>query len=175
MEILPDLIVLCTAFYFCVFRKLKDRSLRAVLPGLLFFLYIILVFNITLMPFFTRIPDAFSGSHSFNLRPYIDLILRRGDYKRQIVLNILMFVPFGILFPAVRKASFVKTVLYGGLFSLMIEILQFLFSTRIADITDLINNTAGAFIGAVLWFVLLKPFVSLFVHEDTAADKLPDD
>ena len=127
------------------------------------------------MPFFTRIPDAFSGSHSFNLRPYIDLVLKRGDYKRQIILNILMFVPFGILFPAVRKASFVKTVLYGGLFSLMIEILQFLLSTRIADITDLINNTAGAFIGAVLWFVILKPFVSLFVHKDAAADKLPDD
>ena len=175
MEILPDLITLCTVFYFCVFRNNKDRGLRTVLPAFLFFLYIVLVCNITLMPFFIRIPDAFSDSHSFNLRPYIDLILKRGDYKRQIVLNILMFVPFGILYPAVTKSSFVKTVLCGTLFSLTIEILQFLFSTRIADITDLINNTAGAFIGAVLWFVILKPFMSLFVHEDAAADKLPDD
>ena len=157
MSILPDMIILVLVFFLGIFPKIKDRTLKECLPVILFCVYMTCVFHITLMPFISGMKLAFAdGGCNFNLNliPYIDVIRQRGNYSRQVFLNILLFIPFGFLYPLIRKTSLLKTVLYGFCLSLSIEILQFFFSVRIADVTDLINNTAGAFLGAALYFVL---------------------
>ena len=68
---------------------------------------------------------------------------------RNIILNIMMFVPFGFLLPLVSKKFqvFWKTYLAGFLFTFLIEITQLLFHLGICELDDLMNNTVGAMIG----------------------------
>lgn len=76
-----------------------------------------------------------------------------GSSIKMITLNVLLFVPLGFLLPAVFGAvgaSWKRAVLFGGGFSLYIELFQ-LFSGRLCEVDDLIANTAGALIGWLLW------------------------
>ena len=83
--------------------------------------------------------------------PTINWIPFRDFSVRNIlgmILNIVMFIPFGsflpIYFKHFRKIQI--TVLAGFLMSLSIEIMQ-LFTFRATDIDDLIMNTIGALAG----------------------------
>ncbi|MDE7262182.1 MAG: VanZ family protein, partial [Oscillospiraceae bacterium] len=73
------------------------------------------------------------------------------------VLNIIMTIPFGFLFPLIRNrtAKFSTTVFSCFLMSLGIELLQPLF-TRSADVTDLINNVIGGMLGYG-FYAIFKP------------------
>ena len=63
-----------------------------------------------------------------------------------IVVNIVLFVPFGFLLPLGNKKfqTFWKTYLAGFLFSLTIELIQLFFHLGIFETADLLNNTIGA-------------------------------
>lgn len=72
--------------------------------------------------------------------------------------NIFMFLPFGFLFPFFSKnAGIKKTVLYGLVCSVCIEILQPIFG-RAFDINDIILNTFGVFISALIFQLVKKLF-----------------
>ena len=92
-----------------------------------------------------------------NLVPFIDVSLGRGDFFRQVFLNIVMTLPFGFLFPLTRgkKAKFGVTVFFCFMMSLGIELLQPFFD-RSSDITDLITNIIGGALGYGLYAVF-KP------------------
>ena len=68
---------------------------------------------------------------------------------RNIILNIMMFVPLGFLLPLVSKKfqAFWKTYLAGFLFTFLIEMTQLLFHLGICELDDLMNNTVGTMIG----------------------------
>ena len=74
-----------------------------------------------------------------------------------MVLNMVMFIPFGsflpIYFKHFRKVQ--KTVLAGFFMSLSIEILQ-LFTFRATDVDDLIMNTLGALAGYGIAKIILR-------------------
>ncbi len=68
---------------------------------------------------------------------------------KQNLLNILLFVPFGILLP-VTINKFVllnRTLICGLLFSFVIEYIQFITRLGIADIDDIVNNSLGVLVG----------------------------
>ena len=92
-----------------------------------------------------------------NLVPFIDVSKGRGDFLRQVVLNIIMTMPFGFLFPLTgnRTAKFGRTVFFCFLMSLSIEILQPFFN-RSSDITDLITNVIGGVLGYG-FYVMFRP------------------
>ena len=100
----------------------------------------------------------YSGRHEAALIPFRQLI---GLFKRpnhmvwfwQIILNILLFVPFGFMFPVIHPKLSKATITYGFLFSLAIEIMQYITGRGLADIDDLINNTLGAVIGYLIYRV----------------------
>ncbi len=75
---------------------------------------------------------------------------------RYIILNILMFVPFGLLLPIVSKhfQKCWKTYLAGLGFSFLIEMIQYIFKKGICEIDDLFNNMLGAMIGYGLFSIL---------------------
>ncbi|BBG02309.1 MULTISPECIES: VanZ family protein [Pseudonocardia] len=82
---------------------------------------------------------------------------------QQIVLNVVLFVPLGWLLRGPGRRSTGTAVLAGFGLSLLVETTQytgnwFLFpcSYRVADVDDLIANTAGALLGALL-VALLRP------------------
>lgn len=85
--------------------------------------------NITLLPF-----------HHFFADP------------QQYLLNVLMFLPLGVLLPLLwqRFHRLKETAGFGFLLSLLIELSQ-LFCFRITDLNDLMTNTIGAMLGWLLW------------------------
>lgn len=94
-----------------------------------------------------------------NLVPFIDVAAGRGDFFRQVVLNIIMTIPFGFLFPLTRNrtAEFSRTLLFCFLMSLGIELLQPLVNGfRFSDNTDLITNVIGGMLGYV-FYIIFKP------------------
>ena len=64
-----------------------------------------------------------------------------------------MFVPFGFVIPLLWRISVTKAVIIGFSASLFIETCQ-LFLARGTDVDDLILNTFGALLGAILFKVL---------------------
>jgi len=72
--------------------------------------------------------------------------------------NIAVFVPFGFFVPLLwKKMNFGKTVLSGALLSVSIEFIQ-LFMPRFTDIDDVILNTLGTLIGALIYMAVNKLF-----------------
>ena len=81
-------------------------------------------------------------------------------YRRmviQLLCNIGMFIPFGLLCPVVfkRTRAWWKTVLTAFGTSFLIEFIQY-FIGRSCDIDDLIMNTLGACIGYAAFIVCSK-------------------
>ena len=100
-----------------------------------------------------------------NLQPLIETFkLRFGtsilDFLYNFYGNIVWFVPFGLLWPLVRRRrGFFRTVAAGMLLSLLIETIQFFIWTGVSDIDDLIFNTCGAMIGYLCFWLIFRRFV----------------
>lgn len=160
MKYLIDFTTLAFLYALVFFRKWKSRGRDALLVNSLMYLYLSFVLYFTLMPVICAIPFLFNHPYvPMNLVPFIDVLAGRGDFVRQVVLNIIMTVPFGFLCPLTQNktAKFVRTVWFCFLMSLGIELLQPLISgSRSSDITDLITNVTGGILGYILYLVF-KP------------------
>ena len=121
------------------------------------YIYLSFVLYFTLMPIISALPFVFNHSYvPMNLVPFIDILDDRGDFIRQVVLSIIMTIPFWFLLPLIKnkRTNLIKIVLYTFLLSLSIELLQPLINGfRSSDITDLITNVLGRIIGYILYIV----------------------
>lgn len=161
MKIFVDFIALGILYFFRYFGKWKEEGRDVLLVNTTMYIYLSFVLFFTLMPILTALPFIFNHPYtSMNMVPFIDVTLGRGDFVRQVVLNVILTVPFGFLFPLVKRNSkFLKTVLYTFLLSLCIELLQPLINGfRSADVTDLITNVLGGCLGYAI-YLLFKPLV----------------
>lgn len=80
-----------------------------------------------------------------------------------IIGNVLLFVPWGFLmFIATYSVerptlqTYVLTILLGFTFTLAIEAWQYFLPSRVTDVNDVIWNTAGTVLGAVLGHMRLR-------------------
>jgi glycopeptide antibiotics resistance protein len=75
-----------------------------------------------------------------------------------LIANIIMFVPFPMLLYGLlqKKIKFSVLSAVGIGLSIIIELLQLITHRGICDVDDLILNSAGAMIGALLTVVLMK-------------------
>ena len=75
------------------------------------------------------------------------------DIKREAAINIIgnisMFIPTGVIMPILYKRldCFWKVLLAGAGLSFVIEVIQLLFPGSVTDIDDLILNTLGVAVG----------------------------
>lgn len=155
---LIDFAALALLYALAFFGRWKRRGRDVLLVHTLFYIYLSFVLYFTLMPVITSIPFVLNHPYvPMNFVPFIDVLKGRGDFFRQIVLNGLMTIPFGFLFPLAWRGprSFGRTVCFCFLMSLGIELLQPFFD-RSSDITDLITNVAGGILGYGL-YVIFKP------------------
>ena len=76
---------------------------------------------------------------------------------QDVIINILMFVPLGfLLMPIFKKHAFVKTLLIGISFTIMIEISQLVLPiSRNPQLSDIILNSLSCLIG-IACFIILK-------------------
>ena len=85
-----------------------------------------------------------------------------NDYRSQynfytnLLGNFLLFLPVSFVFMLIFGADNRTTIFYAFLFSLSIEVFQYLFRKGVADIDDIILNVAGAFVGIILCNKLIK-------------------
>ena len=93
-----------------------------------------------------------------SLIPFFFLVDRYDGWLINIIGNIAMFIPVGIVWPVCfsKLDSIKKTVFAGMAFILFIELSQLLCPERHTDIDDLILNTSGVLIGACIIFAIRK-------------------
>lgn len=147
--------VLITA---AIARRVFRTSWRALWVRSLFVLYLLSVLKFTLLPM--PMPSL-----AEDLRAIVPDAVLRVNYRPlwlgehfvfldiEQVLNILLFVPFGVLFGLLARGRTGITLLGGLIASAAIETLQLIlclvigFPYRVIDVNDLIYNFAGACIG----------------------------
>ena len=144
--------------YVCCFRK-KAYPVYKLFLLLLLFIYITMVIGVTLTPFpldeaalsSARAVNEYAGfSDYLNLIPFYHI---RYAYE-QFLLNIILFVPFGILWPLYQGKIRLKTALSSGL-SCLFQVPEWYF-----DVNDLIANTLGAAIGYIVVKLVIVPAIS---------------
>lgn len=125
----------------------------------LFLINLLVIYRITFHPFAKvggQVQPLLFDWHTMwpfrvNLIPFVNLLNYEStkDMLLNLIGNIAMFIPTGILIPSLSKRcrSLPRTVSIGFLFSLSIEIIQLPFAVRASDVDDLILNTAGVLAG----------------------------
>lgn len=138
---------------------MKKKDANSFVLFIAFISYLGLLLLLTL---FTHNYYTYGRSSNLLLFSSIRLMLRSGSgllIAKNVVGNVLLFVPLGVLFPLLKKNDFfVGTLLLGLGFSLFIEMCQYYFAARIFDIDDLLLNFAGTLIGRL--FVTAGRFVT---------------
>jgi len=90
-------------------------------------------------------------TRSLNLIPFVDVL--RGNL-REMIDNFVIFIPFGLLLGVnLKRTTFWRRLALVFIFSLGAEMIQFIFAIGTTDITDVITNTLGGFVGLMLYDV----------------------
>jgi hypothetical protein len=104
-----------------------------------------------------QIPERYFVLHAPFLELPWDEFQPSWGYGKDVLINIGGFIPLGFSFCAyfssVRrlKRAVLTTIVLGGVVSLAIEVLQAFLPTRDSGMTDIITNTLGTCIGALLF------------------------
>lgn len=101
-------------------------------------------------------PDPSIPDGTFNWIPF--LAHRERDLGIELVANLGLFVPLGLMLAFFWQTYSVgKTVFLALGISCSIELTQLLLNNnRAADITDIITNTAGATVAAVVGWIIVR-------------------
>lgn len=163
MDIILDFIILVLLYFICFFRTWKAKGQRIFWINTLIYIYLVFVLYFTLMPFVLPIPGGNRlFLNSVNLIPFNDLIHQRSGALLEIVLNVLMMLPFGFLLSMKGNKKVGIVVLYTFLLSLFIETMQLLYVWsgsivyRSFDITDLMTNILGGSLGILIYISIKK-------------------
>ena len=82
-------------------------------------------------------------------------------FAKNLMVNIIMFMPCGFLLPLFLKKNRIWQVLMIGIvLSVIIEIIQTLLSVGTADIDDVILNTFGTFIGFGIYKLIYDVWIN---------------
>ena len=87
------------------------------------------------------------------LIPFLGIV----DDFRNSLMNVLLFVPLGVLLPLIwdNYRCFWKTTVFGLMLSTTVELAQMFFG-RTTDINDLIMNTCGTMLGYICFRTLFR-------------------
>jgi len=144
-----------------------ERSMRDMLKKFLKQRYalIILVFYFLLLSYWMLFAFGRHGysDYMYNLDPFSTITLylqfEYFNFKTWVINllgNIGVFIPFGILLPVAFKSKFLKTMLIFELGLLTLELLQLVTKRGSFDVDDLILNTFGFLIGYGIYLKLVK-------------------
>jgi len=131
----------------------SSTSRRAAINLLSAFVFVTLL--ITLFPF-----EFFTPAHPVSIKSFLQV---QPDSQKPIlldaILNVILFIPFGYLAGQFLHhlkigKQIVITILLAFAFSLVIEFLQLWLPNRFSTILDMFTNTAGAFLGLLLFRAL---------------------
>ena len=102
------------------------------------------------------IPEHFSLPHKALLASPIDEFQWDASWRHDVIENIIGFMPFGFVLCGLfalsrpRAQAILMATLVGGLLSLTVESLQYYIPRRDSSLTDVISNTTGSLLGALI-------------------------
>ena len=145
IEILISMLILIPVF--SVLYKTRVHNIKKTILYFVFATYLAAVYLFVGMPTL----QFMRFELSLTLTPFLPMI---ADFKNTI-LNIILFIPLGIMLPFLWKKydTLRETLFFGFLMSLAIELLQIL-TYRATDINDLIANTIGAVLGYFVFRII---------------------
>jgi len=128
-----------------VTKEIAKGNQSNQLTRILLIIYLIVLVWIIL--FKMGVSFSYMEERRINLIPFAN-----GYYTlTETIMNVVIFIPLGlyahILF---RRKSFVWSVLFFFLVSLIAETLQVIIKTGVFDVTDLLTNTTGGIVGYLL-------------------------
>lgn len=140
-------------------NSINKINIFKCIGNLIFLVYIVAVLSITNVLYIK--PSDFTYMHTaLNLVPLVntisDFMGNPQSVLRQVVLNIIFFMPFGFLFTMLylkKDKKLLKVFVIALVFSTCIETTQF-FVGRFMDVDDIIWNTSGAIIGSIIYFLI---------------------
>lgn len=122
----------------------KIRLSRSWKKRLVLSLYVSIVFMLTIA---LRQPSDSFRIILIPFKSYKSILNHSYIVAENIFENIIMLIPFGVIFPmTVVKEKMVYVLKYGFFLSLLIEVLQLVMKRGYFEVDDIINN----FIGVVL-------------------------
>jgi glycopeptide antibiotics resistance protein len=131
---------------------------RCALIGAVGWILALTIFPIPVEAREWRFHRLFSNMHFMpfgTIRSQLAFGLERSE-ARQLVGNVVLFVPFGFLLPAAVQACrrlWVTFVVAAGL-SVLIESLQAILPEHATDVDDVILNTTGAALGYLAFWII---------------------
>lgn len=127
---------------------------------IIFVLYCLILIWLVLFKFSFSFSEIswFARTRSLNLIPFYYDTEVGNSHIKEVVMNVLVFVPMGIYLKILDMPA-AKTVLTAFIFSFFLELIQFVTTIGASDITDIITNTTGAVIGVCLYLLAKKIFV----------------
>ncbi len=152
--------------WYWIYRK---KSIDIIFTRSVFYFYIVSVIAVTLFPIpFQWLEEIWKyGWGSNNFIPFhsiLDILLNKNlpafIKAKQIIGNIVLFLPLGFFVPILwkNKNTIQKLLWVGIIGSLWIEITQFFISSLLwfnyknFDIDDIFLNT----LGCIIWYILYK-------------------
>jgi len=165
-----DMVIMITTVWFIaraiVWIKNKQIDWKRELQLILVYICFIVVARVTFCPF-AKVdgkiqPLVFDAANAFpfkiNMIPFVYLFdyPERSDAILNLVGNTTMFIPIGIIWPAVYKElnKHIKVIAAGVGLSLFVEILQLPFYERCSDIDDLLLNSIGFIVGYGIYLLV---------------------
>lgn len=117
--------------------------------GLSFLFYILILLYVTIL---SREPFAERRMMLTFLWEYRLALAGSLFWVFQILNNIILFVPMGVMYGELgRKSSWWRAVLVGAGTSAVIEGLQFVLKAGLCETDDVFNNTIGMMLGYTFW------------------------
>ena len=134
--------------------KQKDRAFAGIVLGLyLLFLCWLILFK--LADSIDKIPHM----RGINLIPFhYDQLAGSRFHLNEVFYNVLVFIPAGFYFCAFSGNKAIRGIAACALLSLAFEAAQWIFALGASDITDLITNTAGGAMGAIVYHIFRRVF-----------------
>ncbi|MBQ7921433.1 MAG: VanZ family protein [Clostridia bacterium] len=156
---------------YAIFRKVTKGEKK--FPWGKVILFVLLVGYVVVVLYAT-ILRLHSGARDMNLHLFRGWREAWNGFTTQLWLNVLlnvaMFVPLGILLPLLTKnyRRWYLVLAEGFGTSLVIEIIQYITARGLFDVDDLFNNTLGAMIG----YGVLMVCLSLFGKEKKSVSRI---
>ena len=135
---------------------IRNTTKRQKLGWVLFILYL------CLLAYFMFFSESFGRTdtdrgYAYNLVPFKEIsryfryyeVLGFSLFLINIVGNVAAFAPFGFFLPIISRRSrkWYNTVMFGFVFSFILETLQLVFMVGSFDVDDMLLNTLGAALG----------------------------
>ncbi len=117
---------------------------------ILFILYIICLINIFL--FKMSIPPKTGLYDEINLIPFYG-----ENFKIfSSIIHLIAFIPFGIYLGLISKRKSSESVAIGFIFIIILETSKHILGTGVLDITNIITNTLGVYLGRISYRLTTK-------------------